>query len=83
MLNVTDFPSPANVRAARLAAGQTQAEAAALVGLGGGIRWAEYERDSESQSSRRIDPARWQLYLLMTDQHPDYRLARRRLTRKS
>ena len=83
MLNVTEYPTPAQVRAARDAAGHTQEQAAALVGLSGGIRWAEYERDRDSPTARRIDPARWQLYLLMTDQHPDWRLSRRRPTRRS
>jgi hypothetical protein len=78
MLNFTDQPSPENVLAARVAAGQTQAQAAALVGLSGGIRWSEYERTSSGPSSRRIDAARWHLYLLLTDQHPEYRLAKRR-----
>lgn len=78
VLNVTEVPTPAQVLAARQAAGHTQAQAAALVGLSGAIRWAEYERDQDVASSRRIDPTRWQLYLLMTDQHPEYRLAKRR-----
>ncbi len=78
VLNVSDIPTPRQVLAARQAAGHTQAQAAALVGLSGGIRWAEYERDQDTASSRRIDPTRWQLYLLMTDQHPEYRLAKRR-----
>lgn len=76
MLNVTDQPTPDQVLAAREAAGQTQEQAADVVGLSGGIRWSEYER-----GVRTIDPARWQLYLLATDQHPDFRLARRRIKR--
>lgn len=83
MLNVLDFPTPAEIRAARDAAGHTQAQAATLVGLSGGIRWAEYERDQTTATSRRIDPARWQLYLLMTDQHPEWRLSRRRPARRA
>ena len=82
MLNYADQPTPEEVRAARESAGHTQVQAAAMVGLSGGIRWSEYERTSSGTSSRRIDPARWQLYLLLTDQHPDWRLARRRPSRR-
>lgn len=69
-------PTAEEVLAARQAAGHTQAEAAELVGLSGGIRWSEYERSGPT--SRRIDPARWSLYLLLTDQHPEWRLTRRK-----
>lgn len=81
MLDLTTYPTTAEVRAARQAAGHTQAQAAAAVGLSGPIRWAEYERDQDSPTSRRIDPARWQLYLLLTDQHPEFRMAKRRPSR--
>ncbi len=76
MLNVNDQPTPDQVLAAREHAGQTQEQAAVVVGLGGGIRWSEYER-----GVRTIDPARWQLYLLATDQHPEFRLSRRKVKR--
>jgi hypothetical protein len=66
-------PSPQAVLSARLAAGHSQAHAAALVGLGGAKRWCEYER-----GQRAPDPARWALYLLATDQHPAMRAPRRR-----
>lgn len=57
--------TPAEVRSARNRSGMTQAQAAALCGLGGHARWAEYER-----GVRQIDAARWALYLLATGQHP-------------
>ncbi len=76
MLDLNTQPTPEQILAARQAAGHTQAQAAELVGLSGGIRWSEYER--HGPTGRRIDAARWQLYLLMTDQHPEWRLARRR-----
>lgn len=77
--DLANQPTPQQVLAARQAAGHTQAQAAATVGLSGGIRWAEYERGG--QTGRNIDSARWALYLLLTDQHPTWRLARRRVKR--
>jgi len=56
-------PTPDQVRAARTAAGLTQAAAAALVHLSGQVRWAEYEN-----GTRNIDLARWELFLLKTGQ---------------
>ncbi|MFM2053921.1 MAG: hypothetical protein RL456_1958 [Pseudomonadota bacterium] len=75
-LDLTSQPTPEQILAARQAAGHTQTQAAAAVGLSGGIRWSEYER--HGPTGRRIDPARWQLYLLLTDQHTAWRLSRRR-----
>jgi hypothetical protein len=58
---------------ARETAGLTQAQAASLVYLGAPSRWGEYEA-----GMRNIEPARFELFLLLTDQHPRYRIARRR-----
>lgn len=58
-------PSSTVIRIARAAAGLTQAQAAALVHLGAQPRWAEYER-----GDRPIELARWELFLLLTNQHP-------------
>lgn len=57
--------TPEKVFQARQAAGLSQAQAAALVHLGSPVRWSEYER-----GTRTIDAARWELFLLLTDQHP-------------
>ena len=65
-------PSPVVIRIARSAAGLTQAAAAALVYLGSQSRWAEYEN-----GTTRPDEARWELFLLLTDQHPEYALRRK------
>ncbi len=54
----------------RLAAGHTQAQAAAAAGLGSRVRWTEYERGTE-----RIDPLRRAVYLLVTGQHPGLELS--------
>jgi len=69
------MPTPTEIRAARKAAGLTQAQAAKLVGLSSRFRWAEYE--SESASNHQPDPARWMCFLLLTDQHPYWKLVRR------
>lgn len=63
----------ASVIAARLRSKLTQSAAAKLVHLGAVSRWGEYEA-----GMRTPDPARFELFLLLTDQHPVYRLAKRR-----
>lgn len=65
-------PTPDEIRAARTAAGHTQAQAAEVMG------YAALARVSEIETGRRtIDPARWTWYLLATGQHPTLRLVRR------
>lgn len=61
--------APDQVLSARLRAGLTQAQAAYLVHLSSAVRWSEYER-----GVRHIDPARWELFLLLTEQHPRLRV---------
>lgn len=65
LLDQVSEPTPGDVIAARQRAGQSQTQAAALVGLSGGIRWSEYER-----GVRVPELSRWALYLLATGQHP-------------
>jgi DNA-binding transcriptional regulator YiaG len=65
--------TPARVIAARERAQLTQADAANLVHLGATARWGEYEIGTRSP-----DPARFDLFLLLTDQHPQFRVAKRR-----
>lgn len=65
-------PSPTVIRIARAAAGLTQAAAAQLVHLGAQSRWAEYEN-----GTTRPDPARWELFLLLTHQHPEFTLRKK------
>lgn len=62
-------PDKAEIRRARVLAGLTQSESAALVGLSHGSRWTEYEAGSHP-----IDPARWELYLYKVGQHPKFEL---------
>lgn len=58
-------PTPEELRALRRAAGISHSKAAALVHLGHGKRWHEYEA-----GSRNIDKARFELFLIKTGQHP-------------
>lgn len=58
-------PTPEDIRAHREQAGLSQAAAARLALLGDKARWSEYER-----GIGRIDAARWELFLLLTGQHP-------------
>lgn len=62
-------PKAAAIKAARRAAGLTQKAAALLVQLGANNRWSEYER-----GVRVMEVARWELFLLLTHQHPTLRL---------
>lgn len=64
-------PSADAVRAAREAAGHTQRQAEEACGLRPG-RFHKFE------SGLEVMPAiRWEIYLLATDQHPQYRIVRR------
>jgi DNA-binding transcriptional regulator YiaG len=67
-------PTPQQVRAAREEAGMTQAQAAELVDLNSAVRWSEYER-----GVRSMEWARWQLFLLLVNQHPKASLVKRRV----
>lgn len=63
-------PTPENIRAARIDAELTQAQAAALVHLGDATRWSEYERGVNP-----IDPARWELFIVKVGLSRAYRPA--------
>lgn len=67
------MPTAEQVRAARKAAGLTQAAAADLC-----CRTERSWQDAEL-GKRQLDGAAWEMFLLMTDQHPHYRLVKRRL----
>lgn len=68
---VAEVPEPETVSSARTRVGLTQAQAAKIVGLSSPSRWSEYER-----GARVIDMARWELFLIKTGQHANYRPAR-------
>ncbi|KDB50536.1 hypothetical protein X805_38700 [Sphaerotilus natans subsp. natans DSM 6575] len=57
------------IRAARAAAGDTQAQAIQRLHRDRRMTWDDWE------SGRRVmEPALWELYLLKTGQHPTHRL---------
>lgn len=70
-------PTKEEVRAARRAAGHTQAQAAETVHLGTSQRWHEYEA-----GERNIDVSRWELYLLLTGQHPSLKVNIRKVPKR-
>ena len=58
-------PSPAEVRAAREAAGLTQAQAANLV-YASLRNWQQWEQSEGASSARRMHPAIWELFRMKT-----------------
>lgn len=59
-------PEPAEIRAAREAAGHTQTAAAGVIH--GTLRaWQDWEA-----GARRMPASAWELYRLMTGQHPEF-----------
>lgn len=56
-------PSPEAIRAARLAAGHSQKEAAALVHRGSHLAWLRWEAGQHPMPA-----AEWELYLIKTGQ---------------
>lgn len=66
------MPTPDEIRAARAAVGMTQQQAAGLVHLAARQRWNEFESGTNG-----MDAARWELFLLLTDQHPALRVVPR------
>lgn len=66
-------PIPDEVRQARRAAGLTQAQAAQLVAVSherAERTWQNYEAAVGKAAHRDIPLAAWELFLLMTGQHP-------------
>lgn len=74
-------PTPEEVKVARKAAGLTQTQAAQVIGQAGvkGYRtWQRFEYTVDNKDHRAINPKLWELFLLLTDQHPTMKLVRRR-----
>jgi hypothetical protein len=69
---MTEHPTGAEIRSARIGARLSQKECATIVGLSHGSRWAEFEANT-----RKIDTARWELFLLKIGRHPDFELSQR------
>ncbi len=68
-----DQPTPEQVRAARQAAGLTPQQCSELLGLRR-VAWAEYER-----GERRPSGPQWEMFLLLTGQHPHWLLVPRKI----
>ena len=75
-------PTPQDVREARAAAGLTQAQAAALVSPAKGKSsyraWQVYEVEVGQPDHRAIPLPTWELFLLLTGQHPTMKLTKKR-----
>ena len=57
-----DHPTPEEIKAARLRAGQTQQKAAETVHRSDSARWREWE-----SGKHKMDKAVWELYLTKTE----------------
>lgn len=62
-------PTPAEIRAARIAADLTQSQAAALVHASLNT-WQQWEAPVGSSSARQMHPASWELFRIKTGQVP-------------
>jgi len=75
-------PTPKEIRTARKAAGLTQAEASALVSEAQGTSayrvWQAWETPADKGNHRPIPVLVWEMFLLLTDQHPSLKLTRKR-----
>jgi hypothetical protein len=73
-------PTPEDVRAARESAGMTPDQAGEQVSGAKLPRrtWEKWEKPTETDNYREIPLATWELFLLMTDQHPTLRVTKRR-----
>ena len=72
-------PGPEEIEAARLKAGFSQGLAAELISPASNApykAWASYEV-VDGQNKRAIPLATWELFLLLTDQHPTLRVGER------
>jgi hypothetical protein len=70
-------PSPQEIRAARKKTGLTQAGAAQLISPAKGKpyrSWQSYEVAEDKPGARAIPLASWELFLLLTDQHPTHQM---------
>lgn len=75
-------PTPKEIRAARKAAGLTQAQATTLVSEAEGASayrvWQSWETPVNRGNHRPIPLPVWEMFLLLTEQHPTMKLTRRR-----
>lgn len=75
-------PTPEQIRSARRSAGLTQAQAAALISPAQGKSsyraWQVYEVPAGEPGHRAIPLPTWELFLLLTKQHPTMNLTQKR-----
>lgn len=69
MTTMVSHPTPAEIRAAREAAGLSQDAAAALLYKARGT-WAQWEAREGSPNHRAMDPAFWELFQLKARPKP-------------
>lgn len=74
IINRVTQPTPAQVRETRIRAGLTQAQAVAMVsGADQSVRsWQHYEAEQDKEGARVIPLALWELFLLVSGQHPKF-----------
>ena len=80
MRDMLPKPAPEEIRSARKAAQLSQTQAAQLVSEAGAKAyrtWQRYEAPLGSNDHRDIPIGLWELFLLLTDQHPTHRMTRR------
>ena len=73
LVTLLPAPTPTEIRAARAATGQSQTEAAAIVGHSRWQTWSDWEG-----GVKPMPALTWTWYLLATGQHPRARLVKRR-----
>jgi hypothetical protein len=74
-------PTPAAIRTARLGAGLSQEGAARLISTAVTSpyrTWQSYEAAADTPAHRAMPRPSWELFLLLTDQHPTFRLNARK-----
>lgn len=76
-------PTPQEIKSARKSVGLTQAQAAALVSPAQGKSsyraWQIYEVEAGKPDHRAIPLPTWELFLLLTGQHPTMKLSQKRV----
>lgn len=73
-------PTPAAIRQARDNAGLSQAQAAKLISAACTSpyrTWQSYEAPAHTANHRSMPLASWEMFLLLTEQHPHFRLTAR------
>jgi DNA-binding XRE family transcriptional regulator len=77
---MTENPTPVQIQQARAAADHTQQQAAQVIGITGKAAWrtwSRWETGPDVASGRSMQPGLFELYLIKTDQHPEFTLTPR------